>query len=145
MDTQLAARLSRALSRSTPSLRLLALRIGTQPLAPTPTNSSASAYDVFGGSQFDWWCVMERRSSSSSATASDDSPVTKKIERNVGSVSIAAKCGDGDLDHERDHDRGGVRGWRRIAEERGARLFSALREADFEKLGDVDAFLAPFV
>ncbi|KAI0794737.1 hypothetical protein C8Q74DRAFT_1250380 [Fomes fomentarius] len=131
IDTQLAARLFSALARSIPSLRLLALSIGTQP----PKNSSTSAYDVFSGEQFNWWCAEQRSSPSDS-----DSSVTK---RTVGSVSIAKKCGDGDPDYELNYER--VRGWRRIAEDRGARLFSALREADFEKLGDVDAFLTPFV
>ena len=132
IDTQLAPRLLRALSRAIPSLRLLALSIGTRP----ESQAERDPYAVFGGREFNWWCAEKRFPPSlpQSADAKRASPAAIAMG--------AAESGS-------ETDWGKVRGWRRVAEHRGAQLFDVLRGTDFEAIGqrenDVDGHLAPYV
>ena len=122
IDTQLAFRLQAALTRSLPSLRLLALSIGPHPAARE--GHDLDMYSVFGGSEFNWWV------SGPPPGSSEDPPLL--------STHHAADTANTVMDY------GLLRTWRRVEEKKGVHLFPALRDTDLDKLVDQRTFLAAY-
>ncbi|KAI0737294.1 hypothetical protein C8Q80DRAFT_1276492 [Daedaleopsis nitida] len=130
VERNFATQILSGISRSLPHLRLLAFRFGTE----GPSDPS-DPYAIFSGTQFSWWFMEEPQTSS------------------TGSAGIAGRVDDSDMielergEEECDSGHEGWR-WRRLSEPTGARLFTALREAGFEKMADmaaVDAYLAAYL